>query len=85
MKAIEATEATEKVQQAFEGLTSEEKAVVLYASLEPEEALMIASWILGNSARSIGASKAVVKANKETVTLNFVAGKGQSLQLKGEE
>lgn len=79
--------AKQKLQEALEGMTREEKFQALLDVLDEREVVLIPSWILGNTAVNIGAKKVVitVDAKKHAYQLEFVVGRGKTLQLTEEE
>lgn len=79
--------AKQKLQEAMEGMTREEKFQALLDVLNEREVVLIPSWILANAAVGLGAKKVVVNvdAKKGAYKLQFVAGKGQVYELTEEE
>ena len=79
--------AKQKLQEALEGMTREEKFQALLDVLDEREVVLIPSWILGNAAVGLGAKKVVVTvdAKKHAYQLQFVAGRGKVYELTEEE
>ena len=78
--------AKQKLQEALEGMTHEEKYDVLTDVLIDADKVLVGTWLLGEIAICSGAKKAIVEITKDNrCRLSLVAGKGKSLHLKPEE
>lgn len=74
--------AKQKLQEALEGMTHEEKYDVLTDVLQAEDKVLLGTWFLGEAIIATGAKKAIVVHTKDcTCTLNLQAARGKSIYL----
>lgn len=74
--------AKQKLQEALEGMTHEEKYDVLTDVLHAEDKVLLGTWFLGEAIIGTEAKKAIVEHTKDcTCTLTLKAAIGKSMHL----